>query len=307
MLTGSVLFLFILFIAWLCLWLKWTQQPAYGWRRKPAIAIAPNAFPRHPPKPEWVRKEIIKLKALMPHEGCRTIAHTFNRLYAVEKHMTVGKTFVANTIQKHQYDIQVLRRKLKHQRPRPVPPHLVWGIDLTYFTDGQDQQQPVLGIVEHHSRGCLQLQMLRTKTSIALLRCLLDVMETLGQKPRYLRTDNEAVFTSLTFRFCLWLMGIQPQRTEICCPWQNGKVERFFGTLKAKSKDLFFQSGQTLQQELNTFRFWYNHIRPHQYLEGLTPFEAYHGIDSHSRKNTKHPAWFEAWEGRLTGFWFQRE
>jgi len=62
-----------------------------------------------------------------------------------------------------------------------------------------------------------------------------------------------------------------------------------------------------LQQELNIFRFWYNHIRPHQYLEGMTPLEEYHGINSHSKKNTKHPAWFEAWDGRLTGFWLQRE
>ena len=138
------------------------------------------AFPRHLPKPEWVRKEVIRLKALMPHAGCRAIAHTFNRLYAVKRHMTVGKTYVSYTIQKHQYDIQVLRRKLKHQRPRPVPKHLVWGTDLTYFTDAQGQQQPVLGIVEHHSRGCLKLAVLRTKASITLLRCVFDVIETPG-------------------------------------------------------------------------------------------------------------------------------
>ena len=32
-----------------------------------------------PPKPTWVRDEVIRLKALMPEAGCRTIAHHFNR------------------------------------------------------------------------------------------------------------------------------------------------------------------------------------------------------------------------------------
>lgn len=31
------------------------------------------------PKPTWVRNDIIRLKALMPNAGCRTIAHHFNR------------------------------------------------------------------------------------------------------------------------------------------------------------------------------------------------------------------------------------
>ena len=30
-----------------------------------------------------------------------------------------------------------------------------------------------------------------------------------------------------------WALGIRHQRTEPHCPWQNGRVERFFGTLKA--------------------------------------------------------------------------
>jgi hypothetical protein len=34
---------------------------------------------RFQPKPEWVRKEIIRLKALMIHDGSRKIADTFNR------------------------------------------------------------------------------------------------------------------------------------------------------------------------------------------------------------------------------------
>ena len=304
MLLGSILIFGILLVYWIYLWLQRYRSPTCGWRSF-KVSNTTVSFPRHPPKPDWVKKEIIRLKALMPHDGCRTTAQTFNRRYAEKRQMTVGKTYVSYTIQKHQYDIQVLRRQLKHQRPRPVPKHLIWGADLTYFSDETGQQHPVLGMVEHQSRVCLKLEVLRTKASMVLLRCLLNTIEALGNiKPKCLRTDNEAVFTSRLFRFGLYLLGIKHQRTEVSCPWQHGKVERFFGTLKAKTKDLIFTSGDLLQQELNTFRFWYNQIRPHHYLNGLTPAEAYRG-ERFGRQDRETPDWFEVWEGRLTGYRFQ--
>ena len=48
----------------------------------------------------------------------------------------------------------------------------------------------------------------------------------------FLRTDNEAVLVSRLFRCGLWLLGIRQQRIEPGCPWQNGRVERFIGTVK---------------------------------------------------------------------------
>ena len=58
----------------LCLRLR---AHARGYRR-----IALPARPAHSPaKPPWVRQEIIRLKALMPHTGCRRIADNFNRRF----------------------------------------------------------------------------------------------------------------------------------------------------------------------------------------------------------------------------------
>jgi Transposase and inactivated derivatives len=304
MLTGSFLILGIFLGYWVYRWTLYRHR-AYNWRSQENDSDR-NTSPRHPPKPVWVKKEIIRLKALMPYDRTRKIAHTFNRLYAVQRHMTVGKTFVSYTIHKHQYEIRVLRRKLKHKHPRPVPKHLIWGVDLSYFTDQEGQQHPIMGIVEHGSRACLTLEVLRTKASIRLLRCVLDTIEMQGNiKPKYLRTDYESVFTSLLFRMGMWLVGIKLQRTEVCCPWQNGRIERFFGTLKAKTKDMVFATRDRMQQELTLFRFWYNHIRPHQYLDGLTPFEAYHGFSPGRSGYNQTPYWFEAWDGRLTGFWLK--
>ena len=43
-----------------------------------------------------------------------------------------------------------------------------------------------------------------------------------------------AMFRSVAFRITLWLAGIRHQLTVPGCPWQNGRIERLFGTLKAK-------------------------------------------------------------------------
>jgi putative transposase len=51
-------------------------------------------------------------------------------------------------------------------------------------------------------------------------------------KPKAIRTDNEAVFTSRLFKLFLTVAGIKHQRTHLHSPWQNGRIERLFGTLK---------------------------------------------------------------------------
>ena len=87
------------------------------------------------PKPTWVKTEIIRLKAVMPQTGCRTIAHHFNRRWRNRRQMTVSKTYVADMCQRHQYLILRARRKLKHRVPRPMRRNRVWGCDL-FSQDG---------------------------------------------------------------------------------------------------------------------------------------------------------------------------
>mgnify|MGYP001568136255 CR=1 FL=1 len=260
-------------------------------------------FCRCRPKPEWVRKEIIRLKALMHEVGCRKVADTFNRRFAENRQMTVSKTFVNETVRKHKYEIQILRKKIKNGKPKGVPGNLIWGMDITGKTDTQKNLIHILGIVEHKSRQNLSLSTLGDKASITILRLLLDAVERYG-KPKFLRTDNESVFTSWLFRFCLWLMGIRHQLIEKSCPWQNGRIERFFGTLKEKLDQWQVSNLEQLNGALAQFRFWYNHVRPHQNLDGRTPAEVWHGIDIFTKK-PKQEYWFEAWDGLLTGIYLK--
>jgi len=73
-------------------------------------------------KPERVRREVIRLKALMRRAGtCRAIEALFNRRFAVRRRMTVGRTWVSEVIRDHRYEIEIVRRQIKNAKPRPLP------------------------------------------------------------------------------------------------------------------------------------------------------------------------------------------
>ena len=172
----------------------------------------------------------------MPEAGCRTIAHHFNRRWKSRREMTVSKTYVADMCRRHQYLIYETRRKLKHRVPRPMPRNRIWGCDLLVKTDRQGQPHMALAILDHASRACLRLQRLADKSSWTLLQELVQAVKRYD-RPTFLRTDNEAVLISCVFRFGLWLLGIRHQRIEPGCPWQNGRVERFIGTVKRELRE----------------------------------------------------------------------
>ena len=235
----------------------------------------------------------------MPQHGCRKISIAFNYLHQRRRNMTVGKTFVATVLQKRQHDLAAIRRQLKHKRPRPMPRNIVWALDLTYFGE-RNHKHTVLGLVDHGSRACLALSNLRTKTSVAILRAILDAIERFG-KPRAIRTDNESIFTSALFRLALRLLGIRHQRTAPFAPWQNGRVERFFKTFKDLARLWALPPDAEPQNDLDIFRFWYNHVRPHQHLDGLTPAQQWNGKGPDL---SREASYFSAWDGLLTGFYF---
>jgi len=249
-------------------------------------------------KPLWVKKEVIRLSALMPNNGCRKIASTFNRLNHHKKSMTVSKSFVNYTLKNNWYDVQCLRQKIKHKKAPPFPSHRLWSLDLTHVVDDQNNPHQLLGIVDNGSRYCVSLQKVENKTSLALLRVLLNAIEKKG-KPKSLRTDNEACFTSRLFRFGLWWLGIQHQRSDKHCPWQNGKIERFFGTFKERLNH-YTISAATIARDIQSFTNWYNHVRPHYHLNGKTPAE------QHTKKNINKQGknhYVRFWGGALTGFY----
>jgi putative transposase len=190
---------------------------------------------------------------------------------------TVGKTFVSETLKTNHYRLACLMRDIRNKQPVAAKVNAVWAIDVTFVTDASGKTIPVLGLIDHGSRLVVCLHTLLNKRSWTLLGHLCLAIGQYG-KPKSVRTDNEMVFTSRVFRTLLYLTGIRHQRTQIGAPWQNGRIERFFGTLKPLLRQLTISGAASLQLALDEFVLFYNHVRPHQNLSGLTPAEAWQGL-----------------------------
>lgn len=173
----------------------------------------------------------------------------------------ISKSWVAEL--KKQRSMQRIR---VHPAPSASPTHRIWGMDITYV-----HQCPVLGILDHGSRFAVSLTPLVNKSAWILLGHLFIAIGKYG-KPKAIRTDNEPVFVSQRISFFLKLFKIIHQKTDKHSPWQNGRIERFFGSLKRALRIQPHLNGKLLFVWLH----YYNTDRPHQHLNNKTPAEIFY-------------------------------
>jgi putative transposase len=215
------------------------------------------------------------------------LANNFNIAHAPSG-QRISKTWVASLLKAREVALALARRKSRRVRRSMgcgEPIQLVWGVDLTGLPLTSGETVGVWGIVDHGSRTVLQLEPVAKFNSLILLGKLLIAFGEFGL-PKAMRSDNASVFRTALFRATLKLLGVSQQFTALHSPWQNGRIERFWRTLKATlgTKPVRFQQGlrviqeqmrfaslESMQSVLNEFKDFYNHSRPHQALSGLTP------------------------------------
>ena len=228
------------------LWYHFSKPPKYH-KQKPKVTediFIP--YVHHNKKPPWVKDKVMYLKVHLSHDGCRKIAIQFNKQYA-HKNISVSKSYVYRVIKENAYEILLRRKEMRTKIPKSMPKNIRWDMDLTTI----DKRQ-ILGVLDSGTRALVTLKHLRTKSSINIIRVLLDTIEQYG-KPISIKSDNEMVFTSKLMRFTLWLLGIKRETTQIASPWQNGKIERLFGTMKESFTELLFPTVQSLESGLKEF------------------------------------------------------
>jgi putative transposase len=274
------------------------------YRHKPARGTA-----RTHAKPAWVSQRILHLKLLMPQgTGVRKIAATFNRAQAAKRNTSnirVSKTYVANLLRSHQLSLRDLHKSLQARAPSISTINRTWGVDLTGKKDQSGQLHFILGIIDHGSRKLLSL-LVSSKHSDKLAQHLQQTASEHG-KPRSIRTDNERCFNSAAFTNHLQTSSIRHQRIDLHCPWQNGRIERLFGTLKQQLNQVQIQSAEHLQSLLDEFKHWYNSIRLHQHLGYQTPQEVWQQQKPAKKTNNANvqPIWWTGWNGQLSGVQWQ--
>jgi putative transposase len=175
--------------------------------------------------------------------------------------------------------LQVRRPKRRRSRPeRPTAvaaafPNHIWAYDFVEDRDAQGRVLRILTVMDEFTREGLALDVATTTSAERVVGVLAEVVAVHGT-PAYVRSDNGAEFIALAVQLWLRKQGIEPLYIDPGSPWQNGKDERFNGTVRDECLNLhLFASVAEAQVRLEAFRQHYNDERPHSRLGYQTPSE----------------------------------
>jgi len=170
----------------------------------------------------------------------------------------------------------------RFERPHPND---LWQMDLKgalRLPDGR-KIYPV-GILDDHSRYLIQLQMVTDASDDSTLRCWIGAAASHGL-PKATLTDHGPQFRmvdeeSSAFRVYLWACGVHHTQGRVAHPQTQGKIERFWRTLKDELLSRrAYSDPASWQSSFDEWRHIYNHVRPHQELDDEPPVSRYRNSD----------------------------
>jgi putative transposase len=223
----------------------------------------------HPPDDMPLLGRMHGLALQHPRYGYRRINVLLNR---TEK---VNQKRVRRLWKLHRLQVRrVVRKRMRRVRPARLQaayPGHIWAYDFVEDALADGTALRILTVMDEFTREGLALDVARTTSAERVIGVLTALMAQHGA-PANLRSDNGAEFVALVVQTWLSQCGVQTLYIEPGKPWQNGKEERFNGTVRDECLNLHvFTSLAEACVRLGAFRQHYNTERPHSQLGYLTP------------------------------------
>jgi putative transposase len=156
-------------------------------------------------------------------------------------------------------------------------PNQVWAADITYIPMNRGFMY-LVAVMDWHSRKVLSWRVSNTMEAEFCVEALEEAIERFGA-PDIFNTDQGAQFTSAAFTGLLKKQGINISMDGRRRVQDNIFIERLWWTLKYHYLYLrSFDNGKELRKGLRRWFSFYNHERPHQGLDNMTPDEVYFGL-----------------------------
>lgn len=154
-------------------------------------------------------------------------------------------------------------------------PNQKWCTDFTYLKLENGSKRYNCSILDLYDRSIvatLNGKEITAELAISTLKIALENNPT--HKNLILHSDQGSQFTSKEFTDFCTAEKIVQSMSKAGCPYDNAPMESFYGTLKNE-----YVSQHTFKDDesLNTGIYeeiycWYNHVRPHSFNNGKTPF-----------------------------------
>lgn len=163
-------------------------------------------------------------------------------------------------------------------------PNETWQSDFTHWRLAEGSDVQILAWLDDHSRYLLAATAHTPVTGPDVIDTFTATINTYGP-PASTLTDNGMVYTTRllkdpaarnAFEYLLAALGITQKNGSPSHPQTQGKIERFWQTLKRWLANQPRPANLAdMQALLDTFRSLYNEHRPHRALGRATPQQAY--------------------------------
>jgi transposase InsO family protein len=160
-------------------------------------------------------------------------------------------------------------------------PNEMWQADITAWSLASGELAEILNLIDDHSRLLLASDAYARVKAADVVQSFHRAADLHGLPESFL-SDNGAVFVGsyrggkVRLEYELERLGVQFKNSRPYHPQTLGKVERLHQTLKRYlAKQRPAKTLSELQEQLDAFTRYYNHIRPHRALRGRTPLQAY--------------------------------
>jgi len=149
----------------------------------------------------------------------------------------------------------------------------VWAYDFVHDVCRDGRQLKVLTVQDEYTRECLAIEVERRMPGSFVSRTLLRLFGQHG-RPQYVRSDNGPEFIAKALMKMLATERVQVRHIEPGSPWQNGRNERFNGSLRDECLNLeTFEHPDQARAVCRLYARHYNQERPHSALGYRTPAE----------------------------------
>ena len=227
---------------------------------------------------------ILKERRRHPTWGPKKLQEVLQRDHGIERppaRSTIGLILKRHGLsQPRKRRAGVYRARPEHLT-EPSRPNEGWTVDFKgWFVCRDGQRCDPLTVCDRFSRyvlachACPNQQFGRTQRVFAAL------MRHHGL-PDVIRVDNGTPFASMALgglsRLSVWWIqqGIEVEFTTPASPQENGSHERMHKDLKAEATQPPSANLAAQQKRFGRWRNEYNHIRPHEALDMLTPADLY--------------------------------
>lgn len=203
------------------------------------------------------KKELIDLRKMTGWNSI-TLKRALER-----RNIFMSKSYIELVLRQNnlQRDSKMKGKRLKWVRWERRHPNSLWQLDGS----GDENHGWILPVIDDCSRYCLGIALIKSMTTEAVTTFLESLFKKHG-KPREILTDNGPEYKDQFDKWCE-KHEIKHIRSAMHKPTTLGKVERFHQTI---DKELSY-----CRNDLEYFRYRYNHVRPHWSLDLGTPAEVY--------------------------------